>query len=132
MKSANMTINDYVRAFKQMGPEGEKAFEQFSYAIQGAEIPLRRTGKLANELWTTLKNTMRWQLSASIIQGFTGALQKAYGYAQDLNESLNNIRIVTNASVEDMARFAIEANKSAKALSTTTTEYTNASLIYYQ
>jgi hypothetical protein len=115
-----------------MGPEGEKAFEQFSYAIQGAEIPLRRTGKLANELWTTLKNTMRWQLSASIIQGFTGALQKAYGYAQDLNESLNNIRIVTNASVEDMARFAIEANKSAKALSTTTTEYTNASLIYYQ
>ena len=132
MKSANMTINDYVRAFKQMGPEGEKAFEQFSYAIQGAEIPLRRTGKLANELWTTLKNTMRWQLSASVIQGFTGAVQKAYGYAQDLNESLNNIRIVTNASVEDMARFAIEANKSAKALSTTTTEYTNASLIYYQ
>ena len=132
MKSANMTINDYVRAFKQMGPEGEKAFEQFSYAIQGAEIPLKRTGKLANELWITLKNTMRWQLSASIIQGFTGALQKAYGYAQDLNESLNNIRIVTNASVEDMARFAIEANKSAKALSATTTEYTNASLIYYQ
>ena len=132
MKSANMTMNDYVRAFKQMGPEGEKAFEQFSYAIQGAEIPLRRTSKLASELWTTLKNTVRWQISASVVQGFQSALQKAYGYAQDLNESLNNIRIVTNASVEDMARFAVEANKSAKALSATTTEYTNASLIYYQ
>jgi hypothetical protein len=31
-----------------------------------------------------------------------------------------------------MAKFAKEANKSAKALSATTTEYTNASLIYYQ
>jgi hypothetical protein len=31
-----------------------------------------------------------------------------------------------------MARFAEQANKSAKALSSTTTEYTKASLIYYQ
>jgi hypothetical protein len=31
-----------------------------------------------------------------------------------------------------MAKFAAEANKAAKALSATTTEYTNASLIYYQ
>jgi hypothetical protein len=31
-----------------------------------------------------------------------------------------------------MAEFAIEANKAAKALSATTTEYTNASLIYFQ
>jgi hypothetical protein len=31
-----------------------------------------------------------------------------------------------------MAAFAAEANKAARALSTTTTEYTNASLIYYQ
>ena len=31
-----------------------------------------------------------------------------------------------------MARFAEQANKAAKALSTTTTDYTNAALIYYQ
>jgi hypothetical protein len=31
-----------------------------------------------------------------------------------------------------MAAFAQEANKAAQALSTTTTQYTNASLIYYQ
>jgi hypothetical protein len=42
--------------------------------IQKAEIPLKRTGKMANELWTTLKNTARWQLSASLLQGFTGAI----------------------------------------------------------
>mgnify|MGYP006874669479 CR=1 FL=1 len=31
-----------------------------------------------------------------------------------------------------MAKFAKEANKAARALSATTTDYTNASLIYYQ
>jgi hypothetical protein len=31
-----------------------------------------------------------------------------------------------------MARFAEQANKAAKSLSTTTTDYTKASLIYYQ
>jgi hypothetical protein len=31
-----------------------------------------------------------------------------------------------------MSQFAKEANKAAKALSTTTTEYTDASLIFYQ
>jgi hypothetical protein len=44
---------------------------------------------------TVLKNTARWQLSSSILHGFMGTMSSAYGYAQDLNESLNNIRIVT-------------------------------------
>lgn len=61
-----------------------------------------------------------------------GALSSAYGYAQDLNKSLTDIRIVTGYSTDQMADFAEQANKAAKALSTTTTEYTNASLIYYQ
>jgi hypothetical protein len=29
-----------------------------------------------------------------------GAISSAYGYAQDLNESLNNIRIVTGESTD--------------------------------
>lgn len=79
-----------------------------------------------------MKNTMRWQLTSSMLQGFIGAVQTAYGYTQDLNESLTNIRIVTENSAEDMANFAKQANNAAKALSTTTVDYTDAALIYYQ
>jgi hypothetical protein len=49
-----------------------------------------------------------------------------------LNKTLNDIRIVTGASSDEMASFAKEANKAAKALSTTTNEYGKASLIYFQ
>ena len=61
-----------------------------------------------------------------------GSIQHAYYYAQDLNESLNNIRIVTSNSTDEMAKFAKQANAAAKSLSTTTTQYTDAALIYYQ
>jgi hypothetical protein len=55
------------------------------------------------DLFTTMKNTAKWQISSSLLHGFMGAVQTAHGYAQDLNESLNNIRIVTGYNVETMA-----------------------------
>jgi hypothetical protein len=79
-----------------------------------------------------LQNTARWQISSSILHGFVSSLQSAWGYAKDLDKSLNNIRIVTGYNTEKMAEFAEYANKAAKALSTTTTSFTDASLIYYQ
>jgi hypothetical protein len=52
------------------------------------------------EFMITLKNTARWQISSSILHGFMGAIQNAYNYAQDLNQSLNNIRIVTGYNTD--------------------------------
>ena len=115
-----------------LGPEGKQAFAQLTQAVVTAEVPLKRTSTLLSNFATTLKNTARWQISSSILHGFMGSLQKAYGYAEDLNESLNNIRIVTGQSADQMADFAQEANKAAKELSTTTTAYTDAALIFYQ
>ena len=129
---AGTSLEDYRQKLSKLGPEGNQAFASVAKSILNAEVPLKRTNTLLNEFATTLKNTARWQLSSSILHGFMGSLQHAYGYAQDLNESLNNIRIVTGNNTEQMAQFAVEANKAAQALSTTTTEYTNASLIYYQ
>jgi len=54
-----------------------------------------RINKLAANLWDSLKRTAKWQISSSAIHAVMGAVQSAYGYAKDLNESLNNIRIVT-------------------------------------
>jgi hypothetical protein len=67
-----------------------------------------------------------------MLHGFIGAISDAYNYAQDLNESLNNIRIVTGYNIDAMEQFAVAANKAAKELNTTTNEYAKASLIYFQ
>ena len=132
LKRSNTNVTTLSSNLLQSGQIGQQAFIQLAQAVSQAEYPMLRVNRRLTEMWTTMKNTARWQLSSSILHGFIGAVQKAHGYAQDLNESLNNIRIVTGYSVDDMADFAEEANKAAKALRTTTTEYTNASLIYYQ
>lgn len=132
IQASGKTLSDYRSQLSLLGADGDKAFRQMANAIMSAEVPLTKTNKLAASLWDSLKRTAKWQLSSSIIHGFMGAVQKAYGYAQDLNESLNNIRIVTGYNTDKMAAFAKEANAAAKALSTTTTAYTDASLIYFQ
>lgn len=131
-QKSGTTITDYASKIAALGPTGQQALSQLASAINQAEIPIKRSNKALMDMMTTLKNTARWQLSSSVLHGFMGAVQSAYGYAQDLNASLNEIRIVTGQNTEQMAKFAEKANNAARSLSTTTTEYTNASLIYYQ
>ena len=132
LSKSNKQLIDYAQDLKALGPQGTQAFAAIARSISSAEVPLKQTNNLLSEFATTLKNTARWQISSSILHGFMGAIQSAYGYAQDLNQSLNNIRIVTGYSNDEMAKFAESANKAAQSLNTTTTNYTDAALIYYQ
>lgn len=132
LKSSGQTLSSYSVQLAKLGPAGEQAFANLTNAIIRSDAQLRRTSGLADKFFDGLKRTAGWQIQSTIIHAFNGSIQTAFGYAQDLNKSLNNIRIVTGQSVDQMARFAKEANRAAKSLSTTTTEYTNASLIYYQ
>jgi hypothetical protein len=59
-------------------------------------------------------------------------LSEAVRHAEELNGALNDIRIVTGLNSVDMALFTESANEAAKALSTTSTEYAKAALIFYQ
>ena len=132
LKASGKSLNEYKRQLEALGPSGEEAFLKISKSIATADAPLRKTNAKLQEFATTLKNTARWQISSSIIHGFMGSLQHATAYAEDLNKSLNNIRIVTGQSIEQMDKFAEKANRAAKSLSTTTTAYTDAALIFYQ
>lgn len=132
LKRSNKSLEDYKNKLVSFGPAGEEAFLKVATAITKAEMPLKRSNKLLDSLWTTMKNTMRWQITTSMLHGFIGSLETAYGYSKNLDASLNSIRIVTQKTTEDMAKFAEQANEAAKALSTTTIGYTGASLIYFQ
>ena len=132
LKSAGRDINYFKENLAGIGKQGQQAFLQLAQVISQAETPMIRVSTRMKEFGVTLANTVKWQLSSSVIHGFMGSIQKAYGYAQDLNRSLNDIRIVSGQSADQMGKFANEANKAARALSATTLDYTNAALIYYQ
>ena len=101
-------------------------------AIVQMESPVARVNAKLTELGTVFKNTLKWQITSSLLHGFMGAVSEALKYTKDLNKSLNDIRRVSKASADDMEVFATKASKTAKILNTTTNEYAKAALIYYQ
>lgn len=132
LSKQKMSLADYRQQLQLLGTTGQQAFIQLTQSIRQAEVGFRNTNKFISSMWVNLKNVAKWQISSAVLTSFTSTFSDAFRYAQDLNESLNNIRIVSGQSTEQMAQFAKEANKAAKALSTTTTEYTDAALIFYQ
>lgn len=132
LMNSGMKLKDYRNALQTLGPEGVKSFNQLTQAIVQGQLPLQKTNGLLNSMMTTFGNTLKWQVASSAIRGISSTFSEAFQYAQDLNESLTNIRIVTGKGADEMARFAEQANRAAKALATSTTAYTDAALIYYQ
>lgn len=132
LADSNISAKDLMQTLLQGGAAGQQTFTSLANAIAQSEVPLRRANKTLQDFATTLKNTVKWEISSTMVHGLESALSGAVSYAKNLNTSLTNIRIVTGQSVDDMARFAKEANVAAKALSTTTKSYADASLIYYQ
>lgn len=132
LRKSQTSIADYKKALVSLGPEGSQAFASLATSITSAEIPLKRSNALLQEFATSLANTARWQLSSSALHGFLTTIQSAYSYAQSLDRSLTDIQIVTGNSSSYMGEFAEKANSAAQALSTTTKNYADASLIFFQ
>lgn len=127
-----VTMKEIANGLSLFKRKGEGAFRSLETSILTTNLGLKETNSWLNNMATTMGNTVKWGISSSIFNNMTGAIQKAYGYVQDLDKSLNDIRIVSNQSAKQMELFAKQANNAAAALGATTLDYTKAALIFYQ
>ena len=127
-----LSLKDIKASFESIGAVGATAYNKLARTVLGTNVQIKQSNKFLTDMFTTMKNTAKWGVSSSLFNSLTGQLQKAYGFVQDLDRSLNDIRIVTSKTNAEMADFAKNANNAAKALGASTVEYTDASLIYYQ
>lgn len=128
----NIGMDNISKAFAKGGDIGNQAFYKITKSALTTNMQLRQTNTLLDRMGETLGNTIKWGISSSIMNRFVGSVQQAYGYVQHLDTSLNDIRIVTGKSADEMDKFAIKANDAAKSLGQSTTAYTEAALIYRQ
>ena len=125
-------VDKLEKSFKQLGIEGTKAWNQITSQITQTNLKFKETNNFLTKIGETLTNTIKWGIASSALNRFTGSIQQAWGYVQHLDTSLNDIRIVTGKSADEMDNFAVKANNAAKSLGQSTTAYTEAALIYYQ
>ena len=112
--------------------EGANAFNKLARSVLNTQVELKQTSTILDKMALTMANTVRFGISSSIFNTLTSSISKAYNYAKDLDSSLNDIRIVSGQSADQMERYAKYANQAAKELGASTLDYTDASLIYYQ
>ena len=132
IKESYGSVDNLKKAMMQGGEVGAAAYNRIAQSVLTTNVQLKQSNILLDKMAITMGNTIRFGISSAVFNRITDSISEAYSYVKKLDSSLNHIRIVSNASADEMERFAVQANKAAKALGTSTLDYTNASLIYYQ
>lgn len=132
LKNSNLSIAQIKNSFSKMGSYGNRAFNELSRTIMTSNAALKSTDNFITKLGTTFFNAVKWSVAYGAINNISNGIKSAWTYAVSLDSSLNDIRIVTGKTADEMDRFAKNANKAAKALGTSTMDYTKGALIYYQ
>ena len=132
LKKSNMNVTSLYKDLSRLGAEGQSAFLRVAQANLTFGKSVHKTNKLVQDMKETMANTVRWGISSSIWNKMLEAVSQAFTYVKGLDKDLNDIRIVTGKSADQMERFAKQANRAAKDLAVSTRDYTQGALLYYQ
>lgn len=132
LKKNGTSLTDLQQSMKQYGVTGVSAFQDIQREAMKTGTEIKKTKGFIDEMADTIVNTAKWNLASGAVNTLTNNIQRAVGFVKALDNSLTQIRIVTGKSSDEMKIFSQQANEAAKALGRSTTEYTDASLIFFQ
>lgn len=132
LAKSNLTVKQIYDNFNKVGTTGQNAFRNLQTSLLTTNKELKQTHTFLDNIATTLSNTIKWNAASGAVNALTAKLSGAVSYVERLDSSLNDIRIVTGQSADEMDKFAVKANKAAENLGKSTLDYTKAALTYYQ
>lgn len=132
LAKSNLTVKQIYDNFNKVGTTGQNAFRNLQTSLLTTNKELKQTHTFLDNIATTLSNTIKWNAASGAVNALTAKISGAVSYVERLDSSLNDIRIVTGQSADEMDKFAVKANKAAENLGKSTLDYTKAALTYYQ
>lgn len=132
LAKSNLTVKQIYDNFNKVGTTGQNAFRNLQTSLLTINKELKQTHTFLDNIATTLSNTIKWNAASGAVNTLTAKISGAVSYIERLDSSLNDIRIVTGQSADEMDKFAVKANKAAENLGKSTLDYTKAALTYYQ
>ena len=132
LKKSNLSLESVYQTLSKTGVQGVNTFRALSAELLSTNKQLTKTDNAFSKLIGNFGKSLQYTVFAGISNTLINTLTGAVSYAKELDTSLNNIRIVTGKSADEMTRFAKAANQAAYEIGVTTTAYTDAALIYFQ
>lgn len=115
-----------------MGAQGKATINSLTTAMTTLQKQTISANSVLSKMATTMGNTVRWGITSSLFQEMMSSISSSVRYMKDLDESLTQIQMVSQASAQNMRELAQYANKAAQGLATTTVDYTNAIKVFTQ
>ena len=103
---SGQSISSIKAGLDKAGAAGQNAFRNITTELLTTNRQLKQSNEWLDKMADTMANTVRWTVASSALNAVTGSIQKAYSFTKQLDTSLNDIRIVTGKSADEMARFA--------------------------
>jgi len=127
-----LDLNRICNDMQKLGVLGVQTTNGIAMGAATMNNSFRESHKLLDDMARSFKNTIKWGINSSIVNSFSNSIQKAWNFAKGLDSALNDIRIVTSKSADEMDRFAVTANRAAQSIGASTRDFAEAALIYYQ
>lgn len=132
LKQSNQSLAQLSKQLVSTGTIGQQAFVKLANSVASAQLATFKLGGALSSALKIMGSAMMWSAAYGAVDALTGAIKGAIDYTKDLNKALVDISIVSNLSADGLEKFAKSAARSAKDLKTTTVEYAEAALIFYQ
>ena len=131
IEKTNVPLNNLNTSLQRMGL-GAVQVESVTDAFDRLPTSIQKSDTALDKLSRTLFNSLRYSLVNEAIDQIINVAGSTIEYLEDVDNNLNNIRIVSGRSAEEMDGFFRSAELGAQRLSTVTNDFLEASEIYYQ
>ena len=132
LSQEHISLNSISSDWSKMGAQGKATINSLTTAMTTLQKQTISANSVLSKMATTMGNTVRWGITASLFQEMMSSISSSVRYMKDLDESLTQIQMVSQASAQNMRDLAQYANKAAQGLATTTVDYTNAIKVFTQ
>lgn len=125
-------IDDGTGKIRKYTMETDKATGSTKILSSGWKEAQRNHMTFNQEMSIAIRRIAEWAIATQLVYGSLHSLGQGIRFIYDLSNSLNEIRIVTNQSVEMVNKLAKGYNDLAIAMGSTTSEITKSSVEYYR
>lgn len=132
LRKAGVNVNNLDKYLESMGKQGVKSLGQLSKSTYDLGIQVDKVDDKFSKLGDQIQHEIVDNVVMAGFNAMGNAIDRAIYFTKDLNRTLTDIQVVSGKSAEDMAEFARQSNEAAKALGSTTDEFANSALIFYQ
>lgn len=131
-KDSKVSLDEVNKNFSNLGINAQLSTKKISEGFNDLQTPISKADTALDKFGRTLINSLRYNIVNNFVDSILSKGGDVISFFEDVDKNLNNIRIVSGKTTEEMAGFTTQSMAYAREMGVLTNTYLKASEIYYQ